>query len=143
MSEQNKALVRRSYEEVWNKKNLNFADELYAANAIDHGLPPNLPPGREGSKMYIAMYQKAFPDTHMTIEDQIAEGDKVVTRWTAVGTHTGDLMGIAPTGKRVTVTGIDVSRFAGGRIVESWGLFDQMSMMQQLGVMPQPAQAAR
>jgi predicted ester cyclase len=85
------------------------------------------------------MYQMAFPDVRMTVEDGFAEGDKVVVRWTGRGAHTGELMGIPPTGKQVTVTGIDVYRVAGGKLVERWGEFDQMGMMQQLGVVPLPA----
>lgn len=140
MSEENKALVRRVYEQVWNNKNLDALDELNAPDVINHGAPPGLPPGVEGSKAYLGMFISAFPDTQMTIEDQIAEGDKVLTRWTARGTHTGELMGIPATGKQVTVTGLDLSRIAGGKVVEAWGEFDQMGMMQQLGVVPPPGE---
>jgi predicted ester cyclase len=86
------------------------------------------------------MFLSAFPDTKMTIEDQLAEGDKVTTRWTATGTHTGELMGIPATGKAVTVTGFDITRYSGGKSVEHWGQFDQMGMMQQLGVIPTPGE---
>lgn len=138
MSAENKARVRRSFEEVWNKRNPAAVDELVSPDYVDHSLPPELPPNREGLKQLFTMYQAAFPDTVMTIEDQVAEGDKVVTRWTARGTHKGDLMGIPPTGKEVTVTGIDISRFADGKEVEHWGQFDLMGMMQQIGVVPPP-----
>lgn len=90
--------------------------------------------------MFTGMFMSAFPDTKMTVEQQIAEGDKVVTRWKAQGTHKGELMGIPPTGKQVTVTGISIERIVGGMIVESWEEFDQMGMMQQLGVIPAPGQ---
>ncbi|MDZ7359293.1 MAG: ester cyclase [candidate division KSB1 bacterium] len=136
MSEQNKALSRRITEECFNKGNLAVADEFVAANFTDHGAPPGLAPGAEGFKQLVAMYRNAFPDMRITIEDVIAEGDKVVMRWTARGTHKGDLMGIAPTGKTVTVTGIGIDRIANGKIVEHWESFDQMGMMQQLGVIP-------
>ena len=88
------------------------------------------------------MYRSAFPDMQLTIEDQIAEGDKVVTRWTARGTHQGELMGIPPTGKQATVTGITVGRVANGKFVESWSNFDALGMMQQLGVVPVPGQTS-
>lgn len=140
MSEENKAIVRRVFEEFWNEGKMATLDEVFAEDVVNHGLPPGLPPGIEGTKAYLGMFKSAFPDTQMTVEDQIAEGDTVVTRWTGTGTHSGELMGIPATGKQVTVTGIDVHRFAGGQIVEAWGEFDQMGMMQQLGVVPEPGQ---
>jgi steroid delta-isomerase-like uncharacterized protein len=140
MSEENKALVRRVYEEVWNKGNLAAIDEIYAADVINHTQPPGLPKGAKGGKVFTGMYLRAFPDTKMTVEQQIAEGDKIVTRWIAQGTHQGELMGIPATGKQVTVTGITINRIAGGRIVETWDEFDQMGMMQQLGAIPTPGQ---
>jgi steroid delta-isomerase-like uncharacterized protein len=121
MSEENKAVARRIVEEVWNKKNLDAIDELIAADYVDHTLPPGVPPGRDGAKAFIGMYVNAFPDVKITIEDMIAKGDKVVTRWSATGTHTGELMGIPATGKQITVTGLDITRFAGGKSVEFWG----------------------
>ena len=139
MSEQNKALNRRFYE-ACNDNNLDAFDELMAADAVDHDLPPGLPPGRDGVKAFLGMFLSAFPDLTFTIEDQIAEGDRVVTRWTATGTHNGELMGIPATGKQVTVTGLDINRFSGGKSVEHWGQFDQMGMMQQLGVIPMPGE---
>jgi len=139
MSEENKAIIaRRFFEQVWNEKNLSAIDELLAANYQDHSLPPGVPSGVEGVKQMTAIYQKAFPDTRITVEDQFAEGDRVVTRWTARGTHTGEMMGIPPTDKQVAVTGIDIYRVVGGQVVEHWGEMDQMGMMQQLGVGPAP-----
>lgn len=140
MYEENKALARRGFEEVWNKGNLDAIDEIFAPDVVNHTLPPGLPPGIEGSKAFTSMYLSAFPDTKMTIELQVAEGDKVVTLWKAQGTHKGELMGIPATGKQVTVTGIAIDRIAGSKIVETWGQFDQMSMMQQLGVVATPSQ---
>ena len=140
MSEENKALARRAFEEVWNQGNLDAMDEIYAPDVVDHSRAPGFPEGVEGSKAFISMYMNAFPDTKMTVDLQIAEGDIVATRWTAHGTHKGELMGIPATGKQVTVTGIGIDRIAGGRIVESWGEFDQMGMMQQLGVVPAPGE---
>ena len=89
------------------------------------------------------MYRNAFPDIHFTIDEQIAGGDKVATRWTAQGTHKGELVGIPATGKSSTVTGIAVDRIVNGKIAESWGIFDRFGMMQQLGVIPVPEAAGK
>jgi steroid delta-isomerase-like uncharacterized protein len=140
MSEQNKAFDRRIFEAVSNK-NLDALNELLADDMVDHELPPGLPPGRDGTKAFLGMFTSAFPDIEVTIEDQIAEGDKVVTRWTATGTHTGELMGIPATGKQVKMAGIDITRFSNGKNVEHWGQFDQMGLMQQLGVIPTPGES--
>ncbi len=138
MSEQNKALARRGFEEVWNQGKLSVIDELVAPNATFND--PNVPGGKftgpEGLKQFVQIYRGAFPDVHIRIDDQIAEGDKVVTRWTGTGTHKGDLMGIKPTNKFATVTGCDVERYQNGKVVESWANYDLMGMMQQLGVVP-------
>lgn len=138
MSEQNKALARRSTEEVWNQGKLAVIDELVASNATYHD--PNVPGGKftgpEGLKQFVQIYRTAFPDVHITIQDQIAEGDKVVNRWTATGTHKGDLMGIKPTNKFSTVTGVDIERYQNGKVVESWANYDMFGMLQQLGVVP-------
>src|SRR5436309_1730936 len=115
----NKNLVRRLYQEFWNGKNLAIADELIAANFLDHvpGRPAELPAGPEGFKLWGSALHTAYPDTHYTIEDLLAEGDKVVSRWTAQGTHQDALMGIPATGKHVTVTGITIDRIEGGQVV--------------------------
>jgi len=105
---------------------------------VSHGLGMEVPPGTAGIKQFISIYRTAYPDTHFTVEDQVAEGDKVATRWTATGTHRGELMGIAPTGKRVTVTGIAITRVTNGKIVETWNNFDALGQLQQLGVIPVP-----
>jgi steroid delta-isomerase-like uncharacterized protein len=129
-------------EEVFNKGRLELADEIVAPNAIDHD--PALPEpvvGPEGSKQLVAGYRAAFPDVRITIDDQIAEGDRVVTRWTARGTHKGDLWGISPTGNEATVTGITIDRIEGGQIVESWTNWDTLGLMQQIGVIPTMATA--
>ncbi len=141
-TEDNKAAVRRFYEEVINKKNLAAIDEFIDPHGIDHALPPGMPGGIEGSKQFIGMYLTAFPDLHFTVEDMIAEGDRVVSRLTTRGTHKGALMGIPPTGKQVTITGIDINRIVGGKSVEHWLEMDTMGMMQQLGVIPAPGQAS-
>jgi predicted ester cyclase len=141
-TEDNKAVVRRFYEEVMNKKNLAAIDEFIDPHGIDHALPPGMPGGIEGSKQFIGMYLAAFPDLHFTVEDMIAEGDRVVSRLTTRGTHKGALMGIPPTGKQVTITGIDINRIVGGKSVEHWLEMDTMGMMQQLGIIPAPGQAS-
>ena len=130
----NKALVLASIDEGWNTQRLSIFDELFAPDLVDHSVPRDLPATRDGTKTHAARYWSAFPDLRITIDDQIAEADKVVTRWTAHGTHTGRLMGVPPTGKSVIVTGIRVDRVFGGRIVESWAEFDQLGMLLQLGV---------
>lgn len=136
--EENKTVVRRFLEEIFTAGNLELVDELFAPDYVLHD--PVLPDevrGPEGMKRYVSMYRAAYPDTRFTIEDQIAEGDEVVTRWTGQGTHEGELMGISPTGKQVTVTGIEVDRVSGGKIQETWVNYDALGMMQQLGVVPQ------
>ncbi len=136
MSEENKAQMRRVYEEFVNKGNLAVLEELTSPDFVDHNSPPGVPAGLEGVKQTFAMFRAAFPDFHMTVEDMIAEGDRVVSRVTIRGTHKGDFMGIVATGKQVTVQVIDIIRIAGGKAVERWGQLDEMGMMQQLGVVP-------
>jgi steroid delta-isomerase-like uncharacterized protein len=142
-NEDNKALVRRFFEEVWNKGNLNVIDELDSPNYVDHDAPPGLPAGIEGQKQFVKMYRTAFPDLRITVDDVISEGDKVVTRWTARGTHNGPLMEIPKTGKKVTVTGISENRVVNGKFVEGWNSFDQMSLLQQIGQVPATTQTQR
>ncbi len=139
MSEENKALYRRYIEEVFNKRNMAFLDENFAPNWVHHD--PAGPEDMETFKQRLTMQLAAFPDFHFTVEDVVAEGDKVAARWTARGTHKGELMGIPPTGKQVTIAGIGYIRFQGGKIVEDWTLHDALGMMQQLGVVPPPGQA--
>ena len=142
-TEANKAIARRFLEEVFGQGKLAVADEIVAPDHVDHGpgALPGVPHGPEGSKMLVTGYRNAFPDIHFTIDEQIAEGDKVVTRWTGHATHKGELAGIPATGKSATVTGMGVDRIVNGKIVESWGIFDQFGMMQQLGVIPVASQA--
>jgi steroid delta-isomerase-like uncharacterized protein len=143
MSDQNKALARRNVDEIWNQGNLSVIDELVAPNATFHD--PSVPGGKftgpEGMRQFVQIYRGAFPDVRLKIEDLIAEGDKVVSRWTATGTHKGDLMGIAPTGKQVTVTGCDVALYQNGKVIEGWTSYDMLGMLQQLGVVPSLAPA--
>ena len=138
-AEDNKAIARRWYEEVFNAGNLDLIHELFAPNFVDHD-PVNPLPGLEGVRQVVGMYRGAFPDLHITVEDWVAEGDKVVTRFRAQGTHKGPLMGIPPTEKQVTVTGIDMLGFEHGKISEHWGNRDDLGMLQQLGAVPAPGQ---
>jgi steroid delta-isomerase-like uncharacterized protein len=141
-TEQNKALVRQLVEEVLNKGNMSWADEIIAPNFIEHEeLPPGFPPGREASKLLFTMLRSAFPDFKATIQQLISEGDKVVMYMTWTGTQKGEFMGVPPTGKSISINVIDIVRIADGQVVEHWGIMDQMAMMQQLGVIPAPSQA--
>lgn len=139
-TEENKALYRRWIETVFNTKKLDAIDEFLAPSAVDHALPPGMPPTREGSRQFIGSYLRAFPDLHFTIDDVVAEGDRVVGRWTSTGTHQGELMGVPPTGRQATSTGIEILRIEDGKFVEHWLAFDQLGMLQQLGVIPAPGQ---
>ena len=140
MSEQNKAIFRRFIEEVWNNGNLDVIDELMTEDHVDHdpgrAATPN---GRDGMRAYVQMYRTAFPDAHIELHEVFAEGDFVGGPWTGTGTHLGDLMGIAPTGRSVEVAGIGMDRIIDGKIVESWGTYDTLGMLMQLGAIPAPA----
>lgn len=138
-TEENKAIVRRWLEECYNEGNLAVADELIATNYVNHNAPHGQTPGLDGENQYVTMIRSAFPDFHLTIEDQIAKGDKVVTRCTVGGTYKGGLEDIPSTtaiGKQVTITEILIHRIAGGKVVEGWIEFDQLGLWQQLGVIP-------
>ena len=142
VAETNKALVRRFYEEI-DKGNLGILDELVAEDYIDHNPPPfpGLASGREGLKEAFRIFQRATPGYHR-IEDQIAEGDKVVTRLTSVGKHDGDLPGAPRTGNDLKMTSITIHRIANGRLVEKWSEKDVIGFLQQIGVMPRMNQHA-
>ena len=134
--EENKAQFRRFIEEVENQRNVDVVDEFFAADYVDHNPPPFGEPGIEGFKQALGMFFSAFPDLHVAVEDLIAEGDKVMSRMTTRGTHQGELMGIAPTGKQIAIAEIHIVRYSGGKVVEHWGMEDNLGMMQQLGVIP-------
>jgi steroid delta-isomerase-like uncharacterized protein len=131
--EANKRLVRRQFEELINNKNLTVIDSDMAADFIDHEAAPGLPPGLEGVRQHIGGLHQMCPDLHVTIEDIIAEGDRVAVRNTWRGTHTGPLFGIPPTGKRFVLKGIVVWRIQDDRICERWATLDQFGLRQQLG----------
>jgi len=140
MSESNKNVVRRLIEEVWNKDNLSLVDELFAPNYEHHDAStPDFGRGPESEKKRATLYRTAFPDLRLTIEDIIAEGEAVMTRWSCRGTHKGDLSGIAPTGKQFTISGVSIARIAGGKMAEGWINWDALGLMQQLGVVPELA----
>jgi steroid delta-isomerase-like uncharacterized protein len=139
-TEQNKALVRRFFE-AFDSGDLDSAAAVFAPHAIVHNSGAPDPLNLEGFRQLGAIFLAAFPAGKHTIEDMIGEGDKVVTRATYRAAHTGDLMGIPPTEKQVTVSAMTIDTIANGKIVETWRLFDQLAMMQQLGVIPAPEQA--
>ncbi len=136
--EENRAAIERFVEET-DKHNLDVLDELIAPDAADHNPFPGQPEGAEGVKFVFNLLYGAFPDMKQEIKDVLAEGDRVVIRTSFSGTHQGEFMGMAPTGKSFTVDSIDIVRFGDdGKMVEHWGLFDQMSLMMQLGLAPPP-----
>jgi steroid delta-isomerase-like uncharacterized protein len=138
--EENKAIVRRLNDEVWTDGRLEVIDELIADDFVTTvvGAPEQIR-GPQGFREFVVMYRKAFPDLRITVDEQIAEGDIVVTRWTATGRNEGELMGMPATGKQATTAGININRISGGKLVEGWGLFDQLGLLQQLGAVPAPA----
>ena len=139
-TEANKALARRYYEEVVNGGNAALVDELFAPDYVNHvaGSPEDLH-GPDGERMFDTLYRQAFPDAHLTIEDMVAEGDRVVSRLGYRGTHTGPFQGIPATGRSFVTSGIQKLRIANGRIVEAWTMPDNLGLLQQLGVVPAPA----
>ena len=128
-------------EEGFNQRNLAVFDELCAPNLVSYE-PPTTTQGREAYKQLFSLRLTAFPDQHFTIEDQLAEGDKVATRYTFSGTHQGAIMGIPPTGKHLTITAISISRWVDGKLVENWINGDTLGFLQQLGVVPASGQAS-
>ncbi len=142
-AEGNKAIIRRFVEEVQNGGNLAVLDELTAPGYVNHTTPPGVPADREGIKQLAAMFRQAFPDGQMTIEDMIAEGDRVATRKTFRGTHRGALSGIPPTGQAVAIGLIDIVRLVDGKVVESWSVADDLGLLRQLGALAPLGPASR
>ena len=133
----NKKAARRILDEIFNEGRLEVADELVHEDALAYD--PALPEptrGPEGVKQSVRGYREAFPDLHLSIDEQVAEGDVVATRWTARGTHRGELFGIPATGKESTVTGITIDRFKDGKIAESHTNWDTLGLLQQIGAIP-------
>ena len=140
-TEENKAAARR-FIDAFNRKDLDGLASSVSPDVVNHALMPGLPPGLEGWKMMAGMFFAAFPDMQVEINDLVAEGDKVVTRWTARGTNTGEMMGMPASGKSVTLTGITIDHYRDGKSFEHWENLDMLGMMQQLGVIPTPGEAA-
>jgi ketosteroid isomerase-like protein len=142
MSESNKAIVRRLFEEVWNKGHVQVTDELIAPTYMRHdSSSPDFGRGPEAEKKRVTLYRNAFPDIRFTIEDLLAEGETVVARWSCRGTHKGELNGIAPTNKQFNVTGVSIARFTNGKMFEGYVNWDALGLMQQLGVVPELGRA--
>lgn len=141
MSAENIRVMQRWFDEVWNNGSMEAIDELFAADGIAYGLGEAGKDvrGAQGFKPFVQRIRGAFPDIHITVDDNISEGDKVATRFTATMTHTGDDLGFPATGRRVTVSGISYARIANGQIVEGWNNWDIYGMMQQLEAAPQKA----
>ena len=132
---ENKAIDRRYADEVLDQGKLDVIDEICTPDYVGH--VPGMPPmDRAGDKQLIGMLHAAFPDLRCTMDDQIAEGDRVVHRLTCRGTHRGDFMGVPPSGAAVAVSGININRFAGGKIAESWGVIDMLGLLQRIGGIP-------
>jgi steroid delta-isomerase-like uncharacterized protein len=144
MSEENKNAVRRLIEEVWNKRNPAVADELLTPDSrnIDPATP-DLGVGPEAYRKLYNLYTTAFPDLRFTIDDLFATGDRAVVRWTTSGTHRGDLRGISPTRKQVSITGTTICRIVNGKIAEQWVVWDALGLYQQLGVIPETRSLGR
>jgi predicted SnoaL-like aldol condensation-catalyzing enzyme len=140
-AEDNKALVRRFVDEVQSGGNIDLIDEICSPEFVNHSAPPRVPPNCEEIKIVMAMFREAFPDSYFTVEDMIAEGDKVVTRKTFHGTHEGEFIGIPPSGKTVTIELIDIVRISEGMVVEHWFIGDNLGMMRQLGAIPLPGES--
>ncbi len=141
MSATNKEVIRAFVEDVINKGNLERANDLVHENFVELDPFPGQGPGREGLKAVVQQMRTAFPDMHWTISEEIAEGDKVVSRFTWTGTHRGPFLGIPPTGKSVEVKGVVIDRLQAGKMADSRILMDMLGLMQQLGVIPAPPAA--
>lgn len=131
-AEEAKTLLREYLDGAFNRKEPAVIDEVVSPDVVDHAGLPGGPEGIEGFRLFVTTVQDAFPDLELTIEDCFGEGDRAVARWSSVGTHTGELMGIPATNRRVTSTGVDIARVAGGKIVEFWAQVDLAGMMAQL-----------
>ena len=140
-TEENKAQFRRAYEEVLNRGDLSVVDELIAPDFLNHEAPPGRDRGPESMRGLATMLRTAFPDLRFTIEELVAEGDIVAGRLTMSGTHDGPLMGMPPTGRAVRQEHMHFVRYRDGKAVEHWGVWDDLSMMQQMGVIPAPEQS--
>jgi steroid delta-isomerase-like uncharacterized protein len=139
-AEQNKELIRRAVEQIYNGANYSTLDQFVADDFVVHVSKDEKVYGREGVEQFYTELRRAFPDLFFTIQDQIAEGDRVVTSWKAEGTHSGAFKGIPPTGKRVTLSAVDIDKIVNGKVVECWTKMDELGLLNQLGAIPPPAQ---
>ena len=140
-SEANKTLVRRFIEEVLAGGDFAALAELTAPDCVEHTAAPGYPPGEGTIARHMILWRAAFPDLAITIEDLVAEGARVAARWTLRGTHRGAFLGLPPTGRRVTVAGMELYRLAGGRIAERWAVVDTLGLLRQLGLPPPAVRA--
>jgi predicted ester cyclase len=134
-------IARRWYDEVFAGGKLEAADEIFSSDFISHDPGPTgagWPSGPEGPKAIVKLWRGAFPDASFTLEDQIVDGDVVVTRWTARGTHQGELLGMAPSGAQVQTTGIEIFRIQEDKVAEHWGVYDLLGILMQVGAIPTP-----
>ena len=138
MSIENKTLVQRWFSEVWNEGRADAIDEMLADDAVVHGLGADLH-GSAEFKHFHSAYRNAYPDVTIDVDDLVAEGDMVAVRWSAIGTHRGDGLGFPATGRRAQFTGMVFVRIKDGRLVEGWNNFDQLGMLQQLGIVSLPS----
>lgn len=137
MASENKAIVRRLYDEVWNKRRVELVDELMSpSHAMHDNHLPDSGVGPEAYKRQVARFVTAFPDLRFTVEDMVAENDRVAVGWTISATHKGEFRGISPTGKKISVEGITIHHIADGKIMDSYANADYLGLMQQLGVAP-------
>ena len=134
--DEHKTIVRRLFDDAINARNWDHAERFIASNVIDHTAPSWAPPGIAGFKQQMIAWFSAFPDSHFDIDDMIAQGDRVTIRWTVEGTQEGIFRDIPPTGKHITMSGIDEVRIAFGQIVEHWGYPDLLGLLDQLGAAP-------
>jgi steroid delta-isomerase-like uncharacterized protein len=129
-------LVRQFVEEGHNQGNLKALEQVFAEDAIDHGALPSQAPGREGILQRVAALRAAFPDEHAVVDDMVVQGDRIAFRWTITGTHRGPFQGVAPTGRQIAFTGINIERVRDGRIQEHWSSADLLGLMRQIGGLP-------
>jgi steroid delta-isomerase-like uncharacterized protein len=134
-TESNKTRLQNYINTTWNQHDLSVIDDALLPEFVDHTLPPGSQQGPAGQRAFLEAYLQGFPDTHIDLNEMVAEGDTVVLRWTATGTHTGNLMGIPASGKSMNLPGIALWRFRDGRLIECWNHFDQVTLLQQIGVM--------
>ncbi len=137
MAQENSALIRRWFEEVWNHGRMETIDEMASPDVVGHGQAQHdTVIGREQFRTFATEFRRAFPDLNVKIDHILEQGDKAAARWTATMTHKGEFLGFAPTGKKVTITGTSTQRFSNGKIVEGWDNWDQLGLLVQIGAVP-------